>query len=333
MTESTEPAVATEAAPGHLDPDTVEEYFRLGVPTAFVLSEKPRTQLEIDPVQQQLRLICPVIGAEPDVAAYERLSCERIRIGGEERYRLSVDALDMHYEAYVLIESVVDQLRDGASFRLAVSNSLEGLKDLLSSRKKLTDEKIIGLLGELLVLNHVIQTQGEDAAVEAWLGPLAEEHDFGFEYFDAEVKTTRSEVRSHWIGSETQLEPVPGRPLYLVSMQVTRAGHAKDAFTLADLVADTRLILDGRLDEFDRALEGLGWRDADADLYRVRYQERSVPRGYLVDDEFPAITSPRLKAVVPQRILVSGVSYRVDVTNLPHSAVPAPLAELCEVSE
>ena len=328
LTETTDPA------PGHLDPDTVEEYFRLGVPTAFLLSEKPRAQLEIDPVMQELRLICPVIGAEPDVAAYERLSCARILIAGEgERYRLTVDALDMHYEAYVLIESIVDQLRSGASFRHAISESLEGLRDLLSNRKKLTDEKIIGLLGELLVLKHVIEVQGEDAAVEAWLGPLAEEHDFGFEHFDAEVKTTRSEARSHRIGSETQLEPVPGRPLYLVSVQVTRAGHATDAFTLADLIGETRSMLDGRLESFDNAIEDLGWRESDADLYRVRYQERSVPRAYLVDDEFPAITSLRLDVVVPQRVLVSGVSYRVDVTHLSHSQPPAPLDNLCEAPE
>lgn len=328
MTETTGPA------PGHLDPETVEEYFRLGVPTAFLLSEEPRAQLEIDPAKQELRLICPVIGAEPDVAAYERLSCDRIPIaGGVERYRLTVNALDMHYEAYVLIESIVDQLRSGASFRHAVSESLEGLKDLLSSRKKLTDEKIVGLIGELLVLKHVIHTQGEDPAVEAWLGPLSEEHDFGFEQFDAEVKTTRSEARSHWIGSETQLEPVPGRPLYLVSVQVTRAGHAKDAFTLADLIRDTRSMLDGRLKAFDDAIEDLGWRESDADLYKVRFQERSVPRAYLIDDEFPAITSLRLDEVVPQRVLVSGVSYRVEVTHLSHSQPPAPLDNLCEASE
>lgn len=320
--------------PGHLDPETVEEYFRLGVPTAFLLSEKPRAQLEIDPARQQLRLISPVIGAEPDVAAYERLSCDRIPLaGGGERYRLTVDALDMHYEAYVLIESIVDQLRGGASFRHAVSESLEGLKDLLSSRTKLTDEKIIGLMGELIVLKHVIHAQGEDAAIEAWLGPLAEEHDFGFEHFDAEVKTTRSELRSHWIGSETQLQAVPGRPLYLVSMQVTRAGHAKDAFTLAELIRDTRLMLDGRLEAFNKAIDDLGWRDSDADLYRVRFQQRSVPRAYLVDDEFPAITSVRLEAVVPQRVLVSGVSYRVEVTHLSHSQPPVPLDDLCEASE
>ncbi|TFD05532.1 PD-(D/E)XK motif protein [Cryobacterium sp. TMT1-66-1] len=318
-------------APGHLDPETVEQYFRLGVPTAFRLSENPRAQLEIDPAKQELRLICPVIGAEPDVAAYERLSCSRIRFAGAgERYRFTVDAIDMHYEAYVLIESIVDELRNGASFRHAVSESLSGLKDLLSNRTKLTDEKVVGLIGELLVLKHVIEVQGEHAAVEAWLGPLAEEHDFGFEHFDAEVKTTRSEARSHRIGSDTQLEPVPGRPLYLLSVQVTRAGHAKEAFTLADLIRDTRLMLDGRLDAFDKAVRDLGWQEVDADLYRVRYQARSVPRAYLVDEEFPAITTERLAAVVPQRVLVCGVSYRVDVTHLSHSLAPAPLDNLCE---
>lgn len=320
--------------PPHLDPETVEEYFRLGVPTAFLFSTRPRVQLEIDPPEQQLRLICPIIGAEPDVAAYERLTCERTDFAGAgEQYQLTVDALDMHYEAYVLIESIVDQLRGGASFRHAVSESLDSLKDLLSNRKKLTDEKVTGLIGELLVLRHVLDEHGEQSAIDAWLGPFAEEHDFGFENYDAEVKTTRSEARVHRIGSETQLQPGPERPLFLISVQITPAGNARESFTLGSLIESTRALLDSSVETFDSALDGLGWQQSDADLYRTRFQVRSVPRAYLIDEDFPAITTAHLDAVVPQRVLVSAVSYRVDVTHLPHAAAPSPLSDFCEVPE
>ena len=317
----------------HLDPKTVEEYFRLGVKSAFTLHDSPRVIMEIDPGRQEIELRTPAVGSEPEVTAFQRLSFSRITREGIEWFRLVVDARDMHYEAYVLLESIVDQLKSGASFRHAVSEAVASLKDLLSGRTRLTEEKILGLIGELLVLLHALARLGEEAAMSAWLGPLAEEHDFAFTHFDAEVKSTKSESRIHVIGSETQLEPEPGRPLYLVSIQLTRAGLAEHGITLPSLIADVRSRLDQTRRTFDAALEGLGWHDADADLYQVRYQLRSTPRAYLVDDQFPAITSGRLDQVVPQRAHVASVSYRVNVTDLDHSSIGAPLDDFCEETE
>lgn len=319
-------------SPRHLDPETVEDYFRLGARSAFPLHDNPAARLVIDPARNELQLLTPAGGSEPDVTAYERIKLRRVRPDGmtTDWYELSVDASDMHYEAYVLIESVVDQMRSGASFRHAVSESLESLKDLLASRKRLTEEKVVGMLGELLVLQRIIEQDGEDAAIAAWLGPLAEEHDFGLPGYDAEVKTTKSEGRVHVIGSETQLAASPGRPLYLISVQVTRAGAAASAFTLPALIAQVRTRLRRSRRTFDSALEGLGWRDGDSDLYRTRFELRSTPRGYLVDSEFPAITPALLDSVVPQRSHVVGITYRIDVTHLPPAALPAPLDQFCE---
>jgi len=320
--------------PQHLSPETVEDYFRAGVPAGFTLSAELRARLEIDPPHHELRLICPATGATPDVTAFERIEIERTAIVGEqgEWFILRVRADRMHYEAYVLIESIVDQLRSGASFRHSVSESVAGLKGLLASRKRLTDEKEAGLIGELLLLRHLIVSEGEDAAVQSWLGPLSEEHDFGFETIDAEVKTTRSEGRIHQIGSENQLQPTGDRPLYLVSIQITLAGQAENAFTLGDLISSVRQHLERTRRTFDSALERLGWVDADADLYRSRFQLRAEPRAYLVDADFPAITGARLDSAVPQRHLVSSVSYRVDVAKLPHATAPHPIRDFCEVA-
>src|SRR5690554_366100 len=139
-----------EENPQHLNPEAVEEYFRLGARSAFTLNEQPHARLIIDPTRNELQLLTPVAGSEPEVAAYERISLRRRQPADEtiEWYELTIDATDMRYEAYVLVESIVDQLRAGASFRHAVSESLEGLKDLLASRKRLTEEKVAGLIGE-----------------------------------------------------------------------------------------------------------------------------------------------------------------------------------------
>lgn len=322
-----------EPNPAHLDPKTVEEYFRLGVRAAFTLHDSPFVRLEIDPAHESIELTTPAAGSDPEVTAFERLHFARFSRDDVEWFRLRVDSTDMRYEAYVLLESVVDQLRAGASFRHAVSEAVISLKDLLASRRRLTEEKELGLLGELLVLRQVLDSDGENAAIGAWLGPLAEEHDFAFADFDAEVKTTKSESRSHVIGSDTQLEPSPGRPLLLVSIQLTRAGNASNGFTLPSLIKEIRSLLDLSRRTFDLALEGLGWHDVDADLYRTRFQLRTIPRAYDIDDDFPAITSARLDDVVPNRSHVSSVTYRVNVTDLLHSGIGSPLTNFCEVPE
>lgn len=316
----------------HLSPDTVEDYFRSGIAAAFMLSTQVGARLEIDPHHQELRLIVPAIGGAPEVTSFERIRVDRLA-GAGDSFVLTVDATGMHYEAYVLLESIVDQLRSGASFRHAVSESVQGLKGILASRRRMTEEKEAGLIGELIVLEHILDSHDEDQALQAWLGPLSEEHDFGFTGFDAEVKTTRSEGRSHVIGSETQLQPAPGRPLYLISVQITAAGNAAEGFTLPERIDAVRDYLEKGRRTFDKALGDLGWADADADLYRGRFQVRSAPRAYLVNDEFPAITNNKLEHAIPQRPLVSAISYRVDVSHLPFASAPAPLNDFCEEPE
>jgi len=314
----------------HLNPETLEEYFRVGVPAVIAISPTVEAKLEIDPHAQLLRLVLPASGAVPDVTAFERLAVERVGVGQAERFVFTVDATDIHYEAYSFLEAILDHVRSGASFRKAVSDALSGQADLLSKRRKLTDEKVAGLWGELDVVKHLIPRVGEVGAMEAWLGPLAQEHDFGFETFEAEVKTTTGAARRHVIGSATQLQASPGRPLLLVSIQLALGGAAEDALTLPGKIDRLREMLEKTRRTFDTHLAGLGYHSDDADLYTQSLQLRSVPRAYLVDEQFPAITQPRLNGVVPQPGLVSDVSYRVDVTGLEFVLPPFPLDTYAE---
>lgn len=316
----------------HYTPDTLEKYFQAGVSTESVLGERPVCRLLIDPAAERLQLLTPAVGSEPDVAGYERIGFDLINILGEDGdwFEFTVDATGMHYEAYSLLESIVDQLNEGVTFRHAVSEALAAFKGLLSSRKHMSVEVQTGLIGELLVLQHVIASIGEDSAIAAWLGPQSEEHDFGFELFDAEVKTTRSELRVHQIGSASQLEGTPGRPLYLVSVQITPAGVATDGFSLPELIYLVKATLIQSKRAYSRYLERVGWYEGDDDLYRNRYLMRSTPRAFLVDGDFPAITTTRIHEVVPQPELVSGISYRVEVTQLEQTAAPHPLEDFCE---
>lgn len=304
---------------------TLETYFAAGTVVPVHLSDNPACTLRIDPPGDRLELWTPAGGPEPDVTSLSRVTLSTEELDDGPWFVLTVDARGAHLEAYSLIAAVVDDLTAGRPFHVSIARSLAAFRDLLAGRGRLSEEKALGLVGELLVLERLVRKSGEYAAVDAWLGPRSEEHDFVLPDVDAEVKTTLAERRSHVIGSETQLQASPSRPLWLVSVQLTRAGTAVGGFTLADIVTRLRTVLRTTADVVSAHLGTQGWRDADADLYRERYMPRTRPTAYLVDDRFPAITRTRLDTVVPRPDLVGHVTYRVDVTGLDTGVPPGPL--------
>lgn len=308
-----------------LTPDSLDQYFRSGVPTTHVLSDSPRCELGIDPGMDRFELRTPANGPEPDLAGMRRVSVETIDEPEGPWFVLRVDARDIRVEAYGLIVAIVQALRGGAPFATATVASLVHLKAILAARHGLSTEQQVGLLGELLVVRRLLSVRGEEETIDWWLGADAEQHDLAFPTIDVEVKTTTSEKREHVIHGAGQLEPNPGRPLWLLSIQITRAGGARGV-SLAGLIKEISGALSTRRPRFVEHLTGLGWRDEDADMYRDRYLLRSNPQAYLVDDRFPAITGARLEAVVPSPELVSAVSYRVDVTSRAPSDPGEPLS-------
>ncbi|MGY1701419.1 PD-(D/E)XK motif protein [Geodermatophilus sp. SYSU D00766] len=310
----------------HLTPETLETYFSSHVVVPVLLADSPVCRLRIDPPAQSLQLWTPATGPEPDVTAMDRVSVLTEDMDDGQWYVLDVDATGAHYEAYSLLAAVVDDLAAGRPLHIAMARSVDTFLELLANRGRLSEEKTVGLIGELLLLESLIDQIGQDSALLGWLGPDSEEHDFVLSDLDAEVKTTLSERRSHVIGTETQLQPSPHRPLWLVSVQLTRAGDAVQGFGLPAVIGRVRSSLNGGTDAFAGHLRTLGWNDADADLYPERYLLRTAPAAYLVDDRFPALTRQRIDAAVPQPELVSAVSYRVDVSSMLPGTTPAALA-------
>ncbi|NRI67804.1 PD-(D/E)XK motif protein [Rhodococcus sp. MS16] len=311
----------------YLTPETLNRYFESGTPTVQSLSADPLCLLRIDPNRDVLSLIVPGNGDLPDLLSFERLSVDNDEMDGLDCYRLEVDTMDARYEGYSFIAAVVDAMRDGQTFGVAVQGSVRSFNDLLARRRSLTPEREQGLIGELLVLSHLMDRLDQHEALVAWLGPDAEEHDFVVADFDAEVKTTTSEKRVHIINSATQLSQSPGRPLWLISIQLTRAGASMASMCLSGLVGEIRHRLGVNRDTFTEYLNSVGWRDDADEMYRTPYMLRSLPAGYLVDEQFPAITQPRIDMVVPQPQLVGGLTYRIDVTSLHAGTPPAPLSD------
>lgn len=314
-------------------PETLEAYFRAGVPTEHRLSDAPPATLQIEPDRRILRLRTPASDSPAEVGAYDRIRFDIIEEPGTPGiwFELTVEAEGMEYEAYSLLVSVVDGLAAGRPFRSSVDEALAHLRELLARRSRLSDEQELGLYGELCVLLHLVRAIGEEAATAAWLGPEGGEHDFILPDADVEVKTTRSEARIHTINNATQLTPAPGRPLYLLSIQLTQAGAALQGKTLPQCIAKVRGALQRSTRVFDDRLRAIGWRDTDSlTLYTRRFLPRSAPRSYRVDADFPAITSDGLAAIIRRPELVVGIAYRIDVSGIQPSTPPAALAGLQE---
>jgi len=307
-----------------LTPDSLDEYFSSGVPTTHPLSDRPRCELYIDPTLNKYELMTPAVGPEPDLTGMQRVSVDTVDTDDGPMFVLSLDARDIRHEGYGLIVAIVQAMRSGVGFGIATDAALVHLRTILQSKRGLSTEQQIGLIGELLVVRRLLHARGEEETLDWWLGPDAEQHDLALPGVDVEVKTTTAEKREHVIHGVGQLEPNPGRALWLLSIQVTRAGGARGV-SLVGLVSDVMAALTTRRDRFVEHLAGIGWRAEDSDLYRDRYLLRSMPQAYLVDDGFPALTQVRLSTVVPHPELVGAVNYRVDVSGLDPSDPGAPL--------
>src|SRR5690606_29033660 len=230
--------------PAHLTVDDIEAYFKGGMRAVRKLADAPECLLVIEPEGERMSLRTPAseTGSVPDLGAFDRITFDVVQDYGDDRewFELAIDTVGNRFEAYHVIADIVDLLVGGVGFRAAVTESLQSFKDILSKKQRLTEEQQVGLLGELLLLNHCARELGVQPALDAWLGAQGEEHDFVFPSFDVEIKSTRSEGRVHMINSVSQLEMSPGRPLFLLSVQFTAAGAARGGMSLGDLIGKLR---------------------------------------------------------------------------------------------
>lgn len=312
---------------------TLDELWSGGAPIAIPLKGQPACELRLNPATGLITLVAPYETPEPDVARLRNITLNPVVSDGEEFAELTVRVAGNVHGAYSLLATIADGLQlGGLTLGAAVAVGCERHRDLLATRGALTLEKEIGLFGELFFLEFLLETIGPDTAVAAWQGPLSEEHDFSFESVTVEIKTTSSERRRHTIHGLTQLVPVRGLPLTLISIQVTR-GSPDLGRTLPQLVADVRQGARGHRVVIDGMLDLFGWQSDAAELYGTSWMLRSEPRAYSVQGIFPAMTPDLLAPVIPSFGLLSEVLYRVDLTDFEHDSLPGPIGAFVETKD
>lgn len=329
MTGAAEPMTSDSAR--HRASHHVAAQWRMGAPFDLSIPGIPNLQLSFHPMEHLIVLRAPLTGPVPEVAQRRNLlEVVRLVVDGDDCYelRLQVPGRDVE-AAYALVADTVDGIQlEGRSLSTSIAAALQRYDAVLGRASGLSMEQEIGLIGELSVLRHLL-LRGH--SLDVWVGPTREEHDFAFPNCSIECKTTSSERRTHAISGTGQLTPSRELPLHLVSMQFTRS-TMEAALTLPELVETLRSLVGGHRDDLEALLSKAGWRDEDGALYRTAWTQRSSPKTYLVDGEFPRLTEAAL-VHLPEFGRILDIAYRIDLTGFPTSPPPDALIGLVDPQE
>jgi hypothetical protein len=315
----------------YLTGTALDELMASGPKTAFRIPGVPEVQLVfLSGAEGGVALRVAWDGAAvPDLSEYEHLSASVVGAGEQAWAELLIDDPDVFRRALPVVWRIADRIQlELVSFAEAVVATLADFRELLEGASVLSSDREVGLFGELMVVDCLVSALGGAQAVAAWRGPNGDEHDFDLSSGDLEVKSTLSEKRVHWIGSLSQLEPTPGRALWVLSVQLTTG--LVDALTIADLIAKLRSRLVGAdLEVFEKKLYRAGWRDKYRTATQRRFRMRSTPLLLPVDEAFPALTQDRIVAAGMPLSRLREIAYSIDVTGL--SEEPRPPSALSQL--
>jgi hypothetical protein len=252
-------------------------------------------------------------------------------VEGRPRPFIEMICVDRNLQApfRALVDDVLRRLRQGDPPERAVVDAVRQFRELLRQNREYSLEELVGLFGELHVLNELLALNPDAAG--CWTGPLRQRHDFSSEAISAEVKSTLNRGgRKIHISSLEQLEPSAGRPLVLFHAILERSGTAGE--TVRDLVERaSRLATDAAV--IDRAMDGLNivdWRTS-ARLAMDRFTVFRV-EVFRVEGNFPSIVRASFLPGLPPPGVMN-VEYALDLDlalswRLPQADVPVILSQL-----
>ena len=314
--------MTTPASGRHLTTAGLMEHWDSGVPVAIPISGTPTLRLRIDPVRSRLTLRAPVNPeVAPPVNTLAHVAVE-VRIEGDRRF-LEISTTDerLVVDGHAMLMAVADRIQlDGIEPIVALEQTLATWQSILATRVRMNLQAEVGLLGELLVVQALLETA--TAAAAAWRGGLGEEHDFGLADADVETKTTTGEQRRHWIHGLGQLVPTGETPLWLLSLQLTRAGEGEGG-RLPELIDDVRSLVSGHdRTIIDQNIASAGWSEDQRDLVTDRWRLRTPPIAFHVGGDFPRLTPDLLGAASIDIAPLRQVAYEIELTGRPPSACP-----------
>jgi len=203
-----------------------------------------------------------------------------------------------------------DQKKIIAKLSIRLNKWKEFFKE--NSDSTLSKEERVGLIGEIILLNQLLEINPSISTLMMWKGPFESKNDFVNNHKSLEVKTTSSKTKDHvYISSEYQLDTNEIDILLLAVIHLETNVAEDRGFTLIELINKTML----NKDELWKAHFKLALRTAGYDFDNNDQDENqrySLTRVnlYHVNDRFPKISHTELAENI------SEVKYKLTLTGL-----------------
>jgi hypothetical protein len=180
----------------------------------------------------------------------------------------------------------------------------------------LSEENIIGLLGELLLLKRLLDAYDTEA-INYWVANRGEE-DFIKASKVIEVKATLREKHEHIINGIDQLLILPGRSKIILSILLIKSEKDND-LNLPRIIKQCAEYLaynPSALESFYIKLKSRGYDHRDENLY-LNHNYKLYKGGYFkIDESFPKLTNNEL--IQPLNSRISKIRYTIDMEGLPN---------------
>ena len=164
---------------------------------------------------------------------------------------------------------------------------------------------IIGLMGELLVLERLLRSDAK--LLTSWEAPLNGLHDFHARGHALEIKSGLGPSPTVTISRLDQLDTAGLRRLDLIHVKLIEGANGQ---SLGDIIASIRHLVPGSVPQFDNAILRRGLLpDDDSARNAPRVQIRAMDT-YAITDEFPRL----LRSALP--LAITDATYTLDIRAL-----------------
>lgn len=258
----------------------------------LVLSDMPRLNTSIELVRTEVKLL--------------------------EKGRYALDLVERSARAEdqsaAFFADIVQRLSGAREESVAahIEAGLRHWKSVFAARRELlSDEQILGLFGELVILEDLLRGGFGTQAVEVWTGPEGEDHDFSVPgALEIECKTTAPHSERLRISNEHQLES-GDVPLVLAYIRASIIRNETSGTSLPELVSriEAQLPADGSVELFHQKLLEAGF-DRLNERYRLIRIEHTETKFYAVGGDMPRIVPGDLRPGV------SKVAYQIVISDL-----------------
>lgn len=211
-----------------------------------------------------------------------------------------------------LAAAILRRVDEGDSPQGAVANAIRDFRELLKepTSPKVDDSTILGLVGELFILERLVSI--DKNAINTWVGPLGQRHDFRRNVHGIEVKTSnRLDSTFITIHGVDQLAAPEGGTLTLAHVRTELADGGE--LSVSALVRS--LVSAGvDLSELQQRLSRLGCFDPHALEWNRLTWAAPVYSMYDVGPRFPRVIHPSFSSgSLPAGI--TAMQYCIDVTH------------------